>query len=100
MARMMFEMLVDQQISAIAELQRNWLRMLSVPSVVEQARETRVGTTPKDVVYKDGTLSLIRYRRDGPASFAEPVLFCYALVNRPYILDLQPDKSVVRQYLD
>jgi polyhydroxyalkanoate synthase len=28
------------------------------------------------------------------------VLFCYALVNRPYILDLEPDKSVVRQYLD
>ena len=29
-------------------------------------------------------------------TYAEPVLFCYALVNRPYILDLQPDKSVVQ----
>ena len=28
------------------------------------------------------------------------MLLCYALVNRPYILDLQSDKSVVRQYLD
>ena len=28
------------------------------------------------------------------------MLFCYALINRPYILDLQPDKSVVRQYLE
>ena len=56
--------------------------------------------TPKDVVYEEGTLRLLRYRRDGPASFAEPVLFCYALINRPYILDLQPDKSVVRQYLN
>ena len=27
------------------------------------------------------------------------MLFCYALVNRAYILDLQPDKSVVQQYL-
>jgi polyhydroxyalkanoate synthase len=26
-------------------------------------------------------------------------LVCYALVNRPYILDLQPDKSVIRQLL-
>ena len=31
--------------------------------------------------------------------YAEPVLVCYALVNRPYILDLQPDQSVVRQLL-
>src|SRR5262249_9122664 len=34
-----------------------------------------------------------------PATQPEPVLLCYALVNRPYILDLQPDKSVVGQYL-
>jgi polyhydroxyalkanoate synthase len=27
------------------------------------------------------------------------VVVCYALVNRPYILDLQPDKSVIRQLL-
>jgi polyhydroxyalkanoate synthase len=100
MARTMFDKLVDQQISTFAEFQRTWLRMLQIPSVVEQACETRVGTTPKDVVFKDSTLTLSRYRRDGPASFAEPVLFCYALINRPYILDLQPDKSVVRQYLD
>ena len=29
----------------------------------------------------------------------EPVLVCFALVNRPYILDLQPDRSVIRQLL-
>ncbi|HEX4590989.1 MAG TPA: alpha/beta fold hydrolase, partial [Gemmataceae bacterium] len=30
----------------------------------------------------------------------EPVLICYALVNRPYILDLQPGRSVVQQLLE
>ena len=34
-----------------------------------------------------------------PAVYAEPVLICYALVNRPYIVDLQPDRSVVKQFL-
>ena len=68
--------------------------------MVEQACETRVGTTPHDVVYEEDTLKLLRYRRETPAVYAEPVLVCYALVNRPYILDLQPDKSVVRQLLD
>jgi len=43
---------------------------------------------------------LLRYRREKPATYAEPVLFCYALINRPYILDLQPEKSIVAKYLD
>jgi polyhydroxyalkanoate synthase len=96
----MFEMLVEQQVSMAFEAQRAWLRMFSWPSVVEQACETRVGTTPHDVVFEQGTLKLLRYRRETPAVHAEPILFCYALVNRPYILDLQPDKSIVRHYLD
>jgi polyhydroxyalkanoate synthase subunit PhaC len=70
-----------------------------MPQALAVAQQTRVGTTPCDPIYESGTHRLLRYRRDTPATWAEPVLFCYALVNRPYILDLQPDKSVVRQYL-
>jgi polyhydroxyalkanoate synthase len=93
-------MFVDQQTSWFAEQQRTWQRMLSAPRVVAQAREARKGTTGHDVVYDEGTLKLLRYRRETPSAFTEPVLVCYALINRPYILDLQSDKSVVRQYLD
>ena len=53
-----------------------------------------------DVVLEEGTHHAAPLPRETPATQAEPVLLCYALVNRPYILDLQPDKSVVRQYLD
>ena len=70
--------------------------MLSVPRVVVTARRTRVGTTPTTSCSREGTHTLLHYRRETPATQAEPVLLCYALVNRPYILDLQPDKSVVR----
>ncbi|MGA8743187.1 MAG: class III poly(R)-hydroxyalkanoic acid synthase subunit PhaC [Terracidiphilus sp.] len=83
-----------------AEQQRALRRMLSFTRVVELACETRVGTTSHEVVFEKGTLRLLRYRRETSAAYAEPVLFCYALVNRPYILDLQPNKSVVRRYLD
>jgi polyhydroxyalkanoate synthase subunit PhaC len=76
-----------------------WRRLASFPRALAVARETRVGTTPCDVVYQSGSHRLLRYRRETAATWAEPVLFCYALINRPYILDLQPDKSVVRQYL-
>jgi polyhydroxyalkanoate synthase subunit PhaC len=89
----------EKRPSLFAEQRRLWSRLWSVPRVFRQARETRVGTTPAEVVLAEGTHRLMRYRRETPASYGEPVLFCYALVNRAYILDLQPDKSVVQQYL-
>jgi polyhydroxyalkanoate synthase len=85
--------------AVLGEQQRLWKSLLSVPRVVQTALEIRVGTSPHDVVLGRGTHTLLRYHRDTPATQAEPVLLCYALVNRPYILDLQPDKSVVAQYL-
>jgi polyhydroxyalkanoate synthase len=88
-------------LTALFEEQRRTLsRLLNVPRVVDAARQARVGTTPHTVVLREGTHTLLRYVRGTPARHAEPVLLCYALVNRPYILDLQSDKSVVRQYLD
>jgi polyhydroxyalkanoate synthase subunit PhaC len=82
-----------------AEQRRLWSRLWSVPRVFRQARRTRVGTSPAEVVLTEGTHRLLHYRRETPAIYSQPVLFCYALVNRAYILDLQPDKSVVQQYL-
>jgi polyhydroxyalkanoate synthase len=89
----------DLTMGLLAEQQRLWRRMLNYPTMVRLACETRVGTTPCDVVLTERTHKLLRYRRETPAVYAEPLLLCYALVNRPYILDLQPDKSVVQQYL-
>ena len=86
-------------LARVADPLRVWRRLLRVPGALAVARETRVGTTACDVVYAKGSHRLLRYRRETPSTWAEPVLFCYALINRPYILDLQPDKSVVRQYL-
>jgi polyhydroxyalkanoate synthase len=83
----------------MAEPWRAWRRMLSLPDVVQAAWRTRAGVTPRQVVLREGTHELVRYVRETPATQPEPVLLCYALVNRPYILDLEPGKSVVEQYL-
>jgi polyhydroxyalkanoate synthase subunit PhaC len=82
-----------------AEQRRGWRRLLHTPHLGALAMGTRVGTTPHDVVFETGTLRLLHYRRTTPARHAEPLLICYALINRPYILDLQPDKSIVARYL-
>jgi len=86
-------LLLDQQ-------QQMFVRALRWPSVVHSALTTRVGVTPHDVVFESGSLRLLRYRRTSPPTQAKPLLICYALINRPYILDLQQQKSVVQRYLD
>jgi polyhydroxyalkanoate synthase len=91
---------MDVQARVFAEQQRVWRRLLNLPRILQAAWNTPVGTTPHDVVLDRPAFKLLRYRRKTPAAHAEPMLFCYALVNRSYILDLQPDKSVVGRYLE
>jgi polyhydroxyalkanoate synthase len=99
MAIPLFDLLLDTQKKAADETLKMWSRCLALPKVPEKALHVRVGTTPHDVVYEEEGLKLLRYRNEAGVSFRESILICYALVNRPYILDLQPDRSVVRQLL-
>ena len=57
------------------------------------------GTTPRDVVWTRNKTTLYRYRALAPREHATPVLLVYALINRPYILDLRPENSFVRHLL-
>ncbi len=59
-----------------------------------------VGTTPSEVVYREDRMKLLHYIPAVQKPCPVPVLITYALVNRYYILDLQPDKSVVRKLLE
>jgi polyhydroxyalkanoate synthase len=94
------EVVVELLAAQLLEPQRLLRRIVKLPQVLRLARQTRVGASPYEVVEQLGECRLLRYRRDAPAVYREPVLICYALVNRPYILDLQPGKSVVQRYLE
>jgi len=63
------------------------------PSVDPPAR------TPFDVVDESGLLRLRRYRPDSLPANGPPVLLVYSLFKRPYVLDLLPERSVVRNLL-
>ena len=99
MSTAMLDMLLDFQKSAQAESFRTWQRWMNAAKVPQIARDVNVATTPHEVVYEEDSLKLLRYRSEHSIDFAEPVLVCFALVNRPYILDLQPNRSVIRQLL-
>jgi polyhydroxyalkanoate synthase len=42
---------------------------------------------------------LWRYAPLAPSARLPPLVICYALVNRPYMMDLQPDRSLIRGLL-
>jgi polyhydroxyalkanoate synthase len=54
-----------------------------------------VGQTPKDVIYRRGTLQLHHYRPMVDEVYRVPVLLVMSLVSKPYILDLTPGQSLV-----
>jgi polyhydroxyalkanoate synthase len=58
------------------------------------------GATPKEEVWRDGKVVLYRYLGAKPPTAKVPLLVCYALVNRPYMVDLQSDRSLVRGLLE
>ncbi|MCU7890723.1 MAG: class III poly(R)-hydroxyalkanoic acid synthase subunit PhaC [Candidatus Thiodiazotropha sp. (ex Ustalcina ferruginea)] len=58
------------------------------------------GVTPKVEIYREDKLRLYRY--EAPADVVQssiPTLIVYALVNRPYMTDLQENRSTVRNLL-
>ena len=61
--------------------------------------ELVIGPTPKEAVYQEDNLILYRYRSINDQPHRVPVLIVYALVNRPYMVDLQENRSLVRNLL-
>ena len=59
------------------------------------------GVTPKEPVYQEDKLVLYRFQPSTQkVQNRIPVLIVYALVNRPYMTDLQENRSTVRGLLD
>jgi len=62
--------------------------------------EFSVATTPSEIIYTEDKMKLIHYIPAVAKTHPVPILIVYALVNRYYILDLQPDKSVIKKLLE
>lgn len=98
---------LDVQRRALEEMQEAGETAEVLDERLETMADVEVGTTPADVVYEENKLELLHYDPeaagiDMPEDEREdvPILIVYALINKPYILDLQPDRSVVRRLLE
>ena len=62
--------------------------------------DIEAGASAREAVYEEDKLSLYHYQVRTEKQNPVPVLIVYALVNRPYMADLQEDRSLIRGLLD
>lgn len=85
--------------AVLDESMANLHRLARIPLLWQRSQRVRKGVTPAEVVYEEDRLRLLRYAAQGPVKFETPLVFVFALVNRPYILDILPGKSVVEHFV-
>lgn len=85
---------------ALREMQGFGQKLATSLKTLSEIGEIDVGATPKEAVYRDDKLVLYRFKPTTETQQRIPLLIIYALVNRPYMVDLQPNRSLVRGLLE
>lgn len=62
-------------------------------------KRPEVGITPADVVHHENKWKLLRYRATTPRRHETPILFVPSLINRHYVMDLVPGKSMAEWFV-
>jgi len=92
---------VDLILSKLAEYtEKAQERAQKASDVLLEPLETEIASTPYDVVYEEDRVKLKHYRPANETRLKKPLLVVYALINRETMLDLQPGRSVVQNFLD
>jgi polyhydroxyalkanoate synthase len=100
MAYNLFSAALDAQTEALEAAGDAVERSQLLPKRLSEIATIEVGTTPSEVVYEENKLELLHYEPQTDEQHGVPILITYALINKPFILDLQPDRSVVRRLLE
>ncbi len=100
MAYNLFSAALDAQTEAVEAAGDAVERGQLLPKRLAEMETVEVGTTPSEVVYEENKLELLHYEPRTEEQHGVPILITYALINKPFILDLQSDRSVVRRLLE
>ncbi|HRY17457.1 MAG TPA: class III poly(R)-hydroxyalkanoic acid synthase subunit PhaC [Candidatus Competibacteraceae bacterium] len=90
--------LTSKQIAA--EIEAFSARLTQGSRTLSGLGDIESGVSPRDVIYQEDKLTLYRYQPRVENPHPVPLLIVYALVNRPYMMDLQEDRSMIRGLLN
>lgn len=86
--------------SLVEEFNKTTNKLIKGYETLQEIKNIEVATTPKELVWKQDHVSMYRYKRETPAKVKTPLLVSFALMNRQDVLDLQPDRSLMKKLLD
>jgi polyhydroxyalkanoate synthase len=85
--------------SLTEEVQEAFRKVEKARNILYTAGNIGVGETPNEVLVEKRAYRLLHYQQMVSKTARTPILVVYALINRSYVLDLQPDKSWIRSLL-
>ncbi|MDI7261693.1 MAG: class III poly(R)-hydroxyalkanoic acid synthase subunit PhaC [Thermodesulfobacteriota bacterium] len=92
---------VDLILSKLSEeAEKAQVRTKKASEVLLGPLDTEIATTPYEIVYEEDRVKLKHYKPDTETQLQTPLLVVYALINRETMLDLQPGRSVVQNFLN
>jgi polyhydroxyalkanoate synthase len=74
-------------------------KLAAALQTLREVDDVDFGVTDKEAVYREDKLVVYRFKGERPPTAKVPILIVYALVNRPYMVDLQDDRSLVKNLL-
>ncbi len=83
----------------VKDARENYRKLEKTRSVLHGAGTVQVGQTPHEIVAETRAYRLLHYQPVVSKTAKTPILTVYALINKSYVLDLQPDKSWIRSLL-
>jgi polyhydroxyalkanoate synthase len=75
-------------------------KLMKGAELLTDIEEIDVGTAEKELIYAEDKLELHHYKPLAGKACGIPIMVTYALVNRAYMLDIQPDRSFIRNLLN
>lgn len=74
-------------------------KLAAAHDTLRKVEDVNYGATRREEVWRDGKVVLYRFVGEQQPTARVPILMSYALVNRPYMVDLQEDRSLVKGLL-
>ncbi|OFW59873.1 MAG: hypothetical protein A2W01_12085 [Candidatus Solincola sediminis] len=74
-------------------------KLIKGAEILTNMTDVQVESTPKELVFEADKMKLYHYINPTELTCDVPLLICYALVNRQYMMDLQSDRSLIRNLL-
>jgi len=87
---------MEKMLSEINQVNQKMLKSIETLKSIE---DVNIAATPKTEVYAEDKLRLFHYDRESAATVKTPVLIVYALVNTYKMMDLQPDRSYIKNLM-